>query len=73
MTDGRPKIIKEFNVADEIEQSNIRRANKGLNRIMLEELHELAQHLKYDCAHRILPKFRANPRATHPALIGRAS
>ncbi len=70
------KVVKEYDVADDIQQSNERRVKKGLRRITLDVLHTnqdpaLAQHLKYDCAHRLLPKFRASPRNTPVHLEGR--
>lgn len=74
MSEG-PKIVKQFDVADEIINSNARRQSKGLRRIVLDELHdnqphELADHLIHDCSNRLLPHLRANPRNTHPTKIG---
>jgi hypothetical protein len=69
------KIVKQFNLSDAISESNGRRKQKRLKPITLDMLHtnqphELAQHLKYDNAHRLLPKFRANARQTHPSMLG---
>jgi hypothetical protein len=69
------KVVSHYDVKEEIAASNVRRSSKGLKPITLDALHknqphELAQHLKYDQAHRLLPNLRANPRSTHPAMVG---
>lgn len=72
------KVVKEYNLADEITNSNARRARRGLRPITLDMMHKnqhphLAQHLKYDTAHRMLDRFKAAPRNTPVSFVPKES
>lgn len=73
------KVIEKADVKDEmqhqIDVGNKRLAKKGFKPITLDVLHTnqphgLAEHLRYDTPHRMLPHLRIRARNTHPEMMG---